>query len=344
MIQRSYGIECEALPRYLRKLMPKFEDPEMGVSGVERKSLAEKNLQLKDREKKYAGAFVLAPIVGFYRQFISTFDFASLYPSLIISHQLCFSSWVEHRYDRQGRIWFPYYDAGPPADGHKPSLDKYYLWNAQEDDKPDPKVVGDRDLILVARDPISNVTACFVQNRETILPNILKDMLAMRSAVKKELKAAKAAGDAFLADVLDARQAAIKVICNAAYGFTGAQAGYFGCIPIAITTCFLGRLKIMFTKRIVETTAAFLGQVIYGYVFFSSQLDRMILMICCCVGIRTVCLWRGRSWRRGQRRRVGRRRGCVTRSFVCRTRRASGCRTCCPSRWIWRSRSSSPGC
>jgi DNA polymerase elongation subunit (family B) len=33
LIQRAYGIECEPLPRYIRGLMPKFEDPEMNVSG-----------------------------------------------------------------------------------------------------------------------------------------------------------------------------------------------------------------------------------------------------------------------------------------------------------------------
>jgi DNA polymerase delta subunit 1 len=245
--------------------MPRFEDPEMAVSGKERRSLGAAKEQIKSREKKYAGAFVLDPIVGFYQQIVTTFDFASLYPSLIIAYQLCFSSWIEHLYDAKGQIWFPLHDGRGPYHGRKPATDRYYVWNAQ-DDYPDASVVGDRDLIMVAHDPISNVTACFVQNRETILPNILRDLLAMRSAVKAELKAAKKAGDAFLADVLDARQNAIKVICNAAYGFTGAMAGFFGTLPIAITTCFLGRLKIIFTKTVVEDPATYGGKVIYGYV------------------------------------------------------------------------------
>jgi DNA polymerase elongation subunit (family B) len=86
------------------------------------------------------------------------------------------------------------------------------LWDAENDPYPDAKTVGDRDMVMVARDGVSNLTACFVQNRETILPNILRELLAMRKAVKDELKAAKKAGDAFLADVLDARQQAIKVV------------------------------------------------------------------------------------------------------------------------------------
>ena len=284
-IQRAYGIECEPLPRYLRSLMPRFEDPDLGVSGKERRSLAEAKEQIKSREKKYAGAFVLDPTVGMYRQPVSTFDFESLYPSIIIAYQLCFSSWIEHRYDEQGRIWFPLYDGetSPYAAGRKLAEDRYYIWHSQDNDYPDPKVVGDRDLILVAHDPITNVTGCFVQNRQTILPEILKGLLAMRKGVKNELKAAKSAGDAFMASVLDARQAAIKVICNgktspgvrslmtvcwlvviAAYGFCGAMAGYFGCLPIAICTCMLGRTKIMFTKDIVEDPKTFGGRVIYG--------------------------------------------------------------------------------
>jgi DNA polymerase elongation subunit (family B) len=215
-IQRAYGIECEALPRYLRGLAPKFEDPDRSVSGRERQSLAKAGAQIRSREKKYAGAFVLDPIAGFYRQFISTFDFASLYPSIIIAYKLDFSSWVESRFDTDGTIWLPYYDEGPPSQGYARATHRYCLWRA-ENPQPDAAVVGDRDLILVCHDDLCGVCACFIQNRETVLPNILKDLLAMRAAVKKELKVAKAAGDTFLADVLDARQAAIKIICNVTF-------------------------------------------------------------------------------------------------------------------------------
>ncbi len=116
-------------------------------------------------------------------------------------------------------------------------------------------------LIMTTIAPSSGVDRCYIENRAGFLPGILKDLLAVRSKVKKEMEQAELAGDMFTYNVCDAKQAAIKVICNSAYGFTGAKAGLFGCIPIAITTCMIGRLKIMFTKHEFELLGA---DIIYG--------------------------------------------------------------------------------
>lgn len=43
---------------------------------------------------KYEGATVLEPIKGYYVEPISTLDFASLYPSIMIAHNLCYSTLV----------------------------------------------------------------------------------------------------------------------------------------------------------------------------------------------------------------------------------------------------------
>lgn len=40
---------------------------------------------------KYDGAFVLEPKRGFYDKPIATLDFASLYPSIMMAHNLCYS-------------------------------------------------------------------------------------------------------------------------------------------------------------------------------------------------------------------------------------------------------------
>lgn len=91
--------------------------------------------------------------------------------------------------------------------------------------------------------------------------------MAVRSKVKKEMEQAELMGDMFTYNVCDAKQAAIKVICNSAYGFTGAKAGLFGCIPIAITTCMIGRLKIMFSMFL--SIRAILPQInLFVYAFF----------------------------------------------------------------------------
>ena len=51
-----------------------------------------------DRHKadqgQYEGAVVLEPKSGFYKDPIATLDFASLYPSIMMAHNLCYSSLV----------------------------------------------------------------------------------------------------------------------------------------------------------------------------------------------------------------------------------------------------------
>uniref|UniRef100_A0A8C9GXL5 DNA polymerase n=1 Tax=Piliocolobus tephrosceles TaxID=591936 RepID=A0A8C9GXL5_9PRIM len=49
--------------------------------------------------EKYEGATVLEPIRGYYIEPISTLDFASLYPSIMIAHNLCYSTLIKSDYE-----------------------------------------------------------------------------------------------------------------------------------------------------------------------------------------------------------------------------------------------------
>ncbi|XP_026190988.1 DNA polymerase delta catalytic subunit [Cyclospora cayetanensis] len=48
-----------------------------------------------DRDDKYEGATVLEPVKGFYDVPIATLDFASLYPSIMMAHNICYSTLVK---------------------------------------------------------------------------------------------------------------------------------------------------------------------------------------------------------------------------------------------------------
>ncbi|KNA00843.1 DNA polymerase delta catalytic subunit [Plasmodium vivax North Korean] len=52
--------------------------------------------------EKYEGATVLEPIKGYYIEPISTLDFASLYPSIMIAHNLCYSTLVKNNAEIEG--------------------------------------------------------------------------------------------------------------------------------------------------------------------------------------------------------------------------------------------------
>ena len=48
----------------------------------------------KSNEGQYEGAVVIEPTKGFYKEPIATLDFASLYPSIMMAHNLCYSTLV----------------------------------------------------------------------------------------------------------------------------------------------------------------------------------------------------------------------------------------------------------
>lgn len=48
-------------------------------------------------DEKYEGATVIEPIKGYYRVPIATLDFQSLYPSIMMAHNLCYSTLVSNK-------------------------------------------------------------------------------------------------------------------------------------------------------------------------------------------------------------------------------------------------------
>ena len=46
----------------------------------------------------YQGAFVLEPKKGYYKVPIATLDFASLYPSIMMAHNLCYTTIIEKKH------------------------------------------------------------------------------------------------------------------------------------------------------------------------------------------------------------------------------------------------------
>jgi len=45
----------------------------------------------------FEGAFVLDPIANYYTVPIATLDFASLYPSIMMAHNLCYTSLIKDK-------------------------------------------------------------------------------------------------------------------------------------------------------------------------------------------------------------------------------------------------------
>lgn len=48
-----------------------------------------------DAGEQFEGATVIEPVRGYYRNPIATLDFSSLYPSIMIAHNLCYTTLVQ---------------------------------------------------------------------------------------------------------------------------------------------------------------------------------------------------------------------------------------------------------
>lgn len=212
---------------YLYDLMFGNDDREAAAA----KAAIEAGQKPKRKTQKYEGAIVIQPRADFYDEPICTLDFSGLYPSIMRGWKLCYTTLV---------------------------LDPALLDDPEV--RPHVKTVKIRDL----QQPDRSYTVHWMTNvPQPLTYEILTDLLEARGRAKKQLKAAKEAGDAFKATLYDMKQLALKLGCNSVYGFTGATVGSLPCLPIAATVTYYGRQMIMQTKEYIEKHAEG-SEIIYG--------------------------------------------------------------------------------
>jgi DNA polymerase elongation subunit (family B) len=194
-------------------------------------------------ETSYEGAIVLDPIPGFYsRSPIGVADFASLYPSTIVSENISHDTLV----------WTKDYD----ADGY---LIKH-SWGTNEYDLLDDVPYTDIKFDLLINDPEdktknpkkikAGVRICrYAQDEAGTLPIIINKLLAARKAKRKE-EAAET--DPLRKILLDTEQLAYKLTANSLYGQLGSGTFKMRLQDLAASTTAYGRLQIMFAKAVIE--------------------------------------------------------------------------------------------
>jgi DNA polymerase elongation subunit (family B) len=196
-------------------------------------------------QDSYEGAIVLTPEPGFYfKSPVGVADFASLYPSTIISENISYDSlvWVKN-YDLQGRfLGFDYGSeedeaVAPPG---TPWTDiEFDVWGVKEGDlRKAPEKV--KRGLRVCR---------YAQNMKGTLPDIVAGLLAARKAKRKE---AEKETDAFKKALLDAEQLAYKLTANSLYGQLGSGTFKIRLQHLAASVTAYGRKQIMFAKDVIE--------------------------------------------------------------------------------------------
>lgn len=203
------------------------------LSQLFRKALEQK-LVIPNRTSEgsddYVGATVIEPTRDYYEVPIATLDFASLYPSIMQAHNLCYTTLID-----------------------KQNLNKIEKFNLKKDE----------DYIVTPTEDIFVTT----KQRKGLLAQILEELLAARKQAKRELAQET---DPFKKAVLNGRQLALKISANSVYGLTGAANGKLPCLEIASSTTSFGRKMIEQTKKAVEdkyslqNKCAHQAEVIYG--------------------------------------------------------------------------------
>lgn len=197
-----------------------------------------------DQDDTYEGAFVLEPKKGIYFETepIAVADFNSLYPSCMMSENLCYTSiCLDKKYQgAEGAALLTRL-------GHTFEDVSWDIYDTADEDK----VVGQQVVRFVQQQP---------GQPRGVLPEILEVLLKCRKDVRAEQKKTK---DKQKWKVMEGQQLAYKTTANSLYGFTGAGTSKLCLKWIAAATTAIGRKNIMFAKHFVERE--YPGtQVVYG--------------------------------------------------------------------------------
>jgi DNA polymerase elongation subunit (family B) len=196
-------------------------------------------------DEGYEGAIVLEPKCNLYLDDpVACVDYSSLYPSSMISENLCHSSKVSTKeFDLEGNL------ITETGDSVFDNLEGYEYVDIQYDTF---KYVRKTPKAAATKVKTGHKQCRFAQypnNEKAILPAVLSDLLAARKATKK-LKAQET--NPFMANVYDKRQISIKLTANSLYGQTGAKTSTFYEPDVAASTTAVGRKLLTYAKRVIE--------------------------------------------------------------------------------------------
>uniref|UniRef100_A0A4Y0BKG0 DNA polymerase zeta catalytic subunit n=1 Tax=Anopheles funestus TaxID=62324 RepID=A0A4Y0BKG0_ANOFN len=186
---------------------------------------------------------ILEPNSRFYADPIIVLDFQSLYPSIIIAYNYCFSTCL-------GRIEHLGEDTSP------------FEFGASHLRVPPKMLKALLDKNLVTFSPCG---IAFVKKRvrEGVLPRMLSEILNTRLMVKKSMKLHK--DNSILQRVLHSRQLGLKLIANVTYGYTAANfSGRMPCVEVGDSVVAKGRETLERAIKLVEETERWGAKVVYG--------------------------------------------------------------------------------
>ena len=206
-------------------------------------------------DEGFEGAIVLEPKCDLYLDNpVACNDYASLYPSSMISENLSHDSKVlTKEYDLAGNLIEEWGEKDNDGNYIYDNLPNYtyvdinydtYIYRRKHPKAAAEKVLNGKKCCRFAQ-PIPNDTG----EGEAIMPAILKELLKARKYTRKLIPQQT---DEFMKNVLDQRQLGYKVTANSLYGQCGAKTSTFYEKDIAACTTATGRKLLTYGKRIIE--------------------------------------------------------------------------------------------
>ena len=185
-------------------------------------------------------ALLLEPESRMYTDPVVVLDFQSLYPSIMIGYNYCFTTCL-------GRLQ------------HLGSPGPYEFGCTQLRVSPE-RLEALKNNITISPGGIVFLKASV---RRGILPKMLEDILSTRVMVKQSMKKHKK--DPQLQKILHSRQLGLKLIANVTYGYTSANfSGRMPCIEVGDSVVAKGREALERCIKTVESNPKWGAKVVYG--------------------------------------------------------------------------------
>ncbi|XP_068432657.1 DNA polymerase zeta catalytic subunit [Clinocottus analis] len=183
---------------------------------------------------------VMEPESRFYSNSVIVLDFQSLYPSIVIAYNYCYSTCLGH------------VDSLGTADGFKFGCTSLRV--------PPDLLYQLRNDITVSPNGIAFVKSSV---RKGVLPSMLAEILNTRIMVKQSMKAYKQ--DKTLMRLLDARQLGLKLIANVTFGYTAANySGRMPSVEVGDSIIHKARETLERAIKMVNDTKKWGARVVYG--------------------------------------------------------------------------------
>lgn len=180
-------------------------------------------------DDSYEGATVIDAKASYYTKPIAVLDFMSLYPSIMLANNFCFSTLVLNPKFMNVK--------GVAYETIRVTEKKVYTW-AKGTIQPDGSV----------------------KEMQGLLPIMLDKLLTARKVAKKAKANAK---NAIEKGVFDGRQLALKISANSIYGFTGAvKMGKYHCLAVADSTTW--KAREMLNQTVTWVKELYPCDVVYG--------------------------------------------------------------------------------